>query len=125
MMNKQRKAVFILSVALTRIALSCYVFPAEQPDPCKDKKCPYGARCVPSLDGKTADCRCPESCPNLGDHVGSRPVCGSDGLDYRDSCDLKRAACLANTEITVKYQGKCGKFFFIIQIISFQTFQVY
>jgi len=67
---------------------------------------------VPSFDGETSECRCPESCPSLGDHVGSRPVCGSDGLDYRDSCELRRAACQSQTEISIKYHGKCGKFIY-------------
>lgn len=109
-MNEKKKAiVFAVSVVLMRVASSCYVFPAEQENPCKDKKCPFGARCVPTADGKAAECKCPENCPNLGDHVGSRPVCGSDGLDYRDNCELRRAACLASTEISIKYQGKCGE----------------
>lgn len=62
-----------------------------------------------SPNGDTAECKCPDKCPNLGDHIGSRPVCGSDGLDYKDTCELRKAACLSSTEITVKYQGKCGK----------------
>lgn len=112
-MNERRLALIILPfVLILRSVLPCYVFPAEQEDPCKDKECRFGARCVPSLDGKTAECRCPENCPSLGDHVGSRPVCGSDGLDYRDTCELRRTACLSNTEISVKYQGKCGEFCF-------------
>ncbi|KAK6622158.1 hypothetical protein RUM44_001965 [Polyplax serrata] len=105
--EKLKTCLLVLSITLSRVVLSCYVFPTEQEDPCKDRKCPFGARCVPSMDGKTAECKCPESCPSLGDHVGSRPVCGSDGLDYRDSCELKRSACLSSTEIAVKYQGKC------------------
>lgn len=108
--GKDKRLWIILPIVFLRSVLSCYVFPAEQEDPCKDKKCQFGARCVPSLDGKSAECRCPESCPSMGDHIGSRPVCGSDGLDYRDTCELRRAACLSNSEITIKYQGKCGKY---------------
>lgn len=100
----------VLVVSLTS-ALSCYVFPPEQEDPCKDHKCQFGARCVASPDGKSGECKCPESCPSLGDHVGSRPVCGSDGLDYKNTCELRRSACLSSTQISVKYQGKCGEYF--------------
>ncbi|KAF4521049.1 hypothetical protein B566_EDAN008121 [Ephemera danica] len=86
---------------------ACYVFPADLPDPCRDKQCPPGARCVASQDGRTAHCECPSKCPVYGDHAGSRAVCGSDGADYRNICELRRAACNADTEITVRYQGKC------------------
>ena len=110
--------IIIVLLNISKIAFSCYVFPTEQENPCKDKKCQYGARCVPSLDGKSSECKCPENCPNLGDHVGSRPVCGSDGLDYRDSCELKRSACLTNTEISIKYQGKCGELYSLPPTLS-------
>lgn len=109
MLKDRRRITVIIGLIVLRVTSPCYVFPAEQEDPCKEKRCPFGARCIPSADGKTAECRCPENCPSLGDHVGSRPVCGSDGLDYRDLCELRRTACLANAEIAVKYHGKCGK----------------
>ncbi|XP_033609084.1 agrin isoform X4 [Cryptotermes secundus] len=79
----------------------------EMKDPCRDKKCPYGARCIASVDGLTATCECPTRCPAYGDHTGSRPVCGSDGIDYKDQCELRRAACAANREVTVRFHGKC------------------
>lgn len=92
-----------------KLTPACYVFPPEMPDPCLDKECPFGARCVASMDGRTAQCECPSKCPNYGDHTGSRAVCGSDGKDYRNLCELRRSACQQNMKITVKFQGKCGK----------------
>ncbi|PSN47765.1 hypothetical protein C0J52_20455 [Blattella germanica] len=88
-------------------SLCCYIFPAEMTDPCRDKKCPYGARCVASVDGRTASCECPTRCPAYGDHSGSRPVCGSDGVDYKDQCELRKAACAAGKEVSVRFHGKC------------------
>lgn len=86
-----------------------YLFKGQN-DPCKDKHCPYGGRCVPTTDGKNSTCQCPTKCPNYGDHAGSRPVCGSDGQDYDNQCELRRAACHAGVNITVRFSGKCGEY---------------
>ncbi|KOX73004.1 Agrin [Melipona quadrifasciata] len=77
------------------------------PDPCTKQNCTQGAQCVRSRDGKEATCECLESCPNLGDHEGSSPVCGTDGTDYPSLCELNRAACAKGANITVAFQGKC------------------
>ena len=103
---KRRVALVVL---LCELSTCCYIFPAEMTDPCRDMKCPYGARCVASIDGRSASCECPTRCPAYGDHAGSRPVCGSDGADYKDQCELRRAACAANRDVTVRFHGKCGK----------------
>ncbi|XP_030748435.1 agrin-like isoform X2 [Sitophilus oryzae] len=76
-------------------------------DLCRDKNCGFGARCVVSPDGRNVSCVCPEKCHNYGDHVSSHPLCGSDGVDYKNKCELDRAACKSNTNITVKFNGKC------------------
>ncbi|XP_066597691.1 agrin-like isoform X2 [Prorops nasuta] len=76
-------------------------------DPCKKLNCSQGSQCVRSRDGTEASCECIESCPNLGDHEGSGPVCGTDGVDYPSLCDLNRIACTKGANITVAFQGKC------------------
>lgn len=63
-----------------------------------------------SPDGHNVSCVCPDKCPNYGDHTTSRPVCGTDGIDYKNQCELQRAACTSNTNITVKFLGKCGEY---------------
>jgi len=89
------------------------VFFAEIKDPCLKLNCSQGLQCVRTRDGKEATCECLESCPNLGDHEGSGPVCGTDGIDYPTLCDLNRVACAKGANITVAFRGKCGKCFFI------------
>ncbi|PVD37045.1 hypothetical protein C0Q70_04038 [Pomacea canaliculata] len=76
-------------------------------DPCEGKVCNYGAKCQPSVDGKTARCQCPSECYRYGDNLGSKPVCGSDGMDYNNICELHKAACNKLQDIRVKYYGKC------------------
>lgn len=49
-------------------------------------------------------------CSSYGDSVGSRPICGIDGKDYPNMCELHKSSCLANRRIDVKFQGACGKF---------------
>ncbi|KAI1287382.1 Agrin [Halotydeus destructor] len=86
---------------------SCYKFPSDVRDPCLDLVCQYGADCIRSKDGKKADCLCPEKCYTYGDSVGSRPVCGSDGRDYPNECELRRRACKESKDIVAKFPGRC------------------
>ncbi|EFX72773.1 hypothetical protein DAPPUDRAFT_254089 [Daphnia pulex] len=46
-------------------------------------------------------------CSSYGDSVGSRPICGVDGKDYANMCELHKSSCLANRMIAVKFQGSC------------------
>ncbi|KAG6440444.1 hypothetical protein O3G_MSEX001274 [Manduca sexta] len=85
----------------------CYLFPSDVPDPCRGATCGPGALCRPTPDGRSYNCECPTSCPSYGDHEGSRPLCASDARDYPGECEMRRAACDSNTNITFKYYGKC------------------
>lgn len=109
-----------LSCSSWRLTKACYVFPPDVKDPCETKECPFGARCSPSLDGRSAECVCPDKCASYGDHRGSTPVCGSDGKDYPHLCELKKAACQSMKEISVKYHGKCGKFHLDMILLVFE-----
>ncbi|KAG8224574.1 hypothetical protein J437_LFUL003093 [Ladona fulva] len=101
---------FLLSL-VSRNSRGCYVFPpGSGGDPCISKSCPPGARCVPSPDGRTATCECPERCPVYGDHVGAGPICGDDAKDYPSLCHLRKAACSAGVNIALKFHGKCGEY---------------
>ncbi|KAK7483098.1 hypothetical protein BaRGS_00025666, partial [Batillaria attramentaria] len=76
-------------------------------NPCEGVVCQYGATCQADLDGKTSRCQCPSECYRFGDSDGSKPVCGTDGKDYANMCELKKAACSQMSDIRVKYYGKC------------------
>jgi len=101
-------AILTWTVIDLHVVGACYVFPPDMVDPCRDKRCSFGAQCVPSLDGLTARCQCPQQCDNYGDSVGSTPVCGTDGRDYANTCEMRRAACSEMRHIEQKYDGKCG-----------------
>ncbi|XP_043286401.1 agrin-like isoform X3 [Venturia canescens] len=79
----------------------------ELKDPCNKLNCSQGSQCVRSRDGTEAKCECLESCPSLGDHEGSGPVCGTDGIDYPTVCDLNRSACARGANVSVAFRGKC------------------
>lgn len=71
--------VVVMVLMGPRLTLACYLYPSDKPDPCADKACLFGSRCVATADGHYASCECPESCPNYGDSDDSQPVCGKYG----------------------------------------------
>uniref|UniRef100_A0A1A7XDU0 Agrin n=1 Tax=Iconisemion striatum TaxID=60296 RepID=A0A1A7XDU0_9TELE len=77
--------------------------PCSLKDPCADVTCSYGSTCVQSSDGLSAKCMCPLSC----DGKPVQTVCGSDGKDYRNECELHQHACKNQKNIRVQYQGHC------------------
>ena len=87
---------------------SCYRSTLDPTNPCYKKNCHLGAECIISFDGRTAECVCMEKCPSYGDSRGSRLVCGTDGRDYPNLCELNRHACEFSKEIHVRYNGSCG-----------------
>ncbi|XP_041860203.1 agrin isoform X2 [Melanotaenia boesemani] len=77
--------------------------PCALKDPCTEVTCSYGSTCVQSSDGLSAKCMCPLSCNGKPDQM----VCGSDGNDYRNECELHRYACKNQKNLRVQYQGRC------------------
>ncbi|XP_031335468.1 agrin-like isoform X3 [Photinus pyralis] len=74
----------------------------ELSNPCK-KSCASDGQCQFSPDER--ECECPQKC--VGEHSALQPVCGSDGVDYKNTCELNIASCNLNTNLTVKFYGKC------------------
>ena len=102
----------LLTITIAQVLVpinGCYVFPPGKKDPCEGIKCHLGAMCVSSSDGTSYRCQCPVECNTYGDSVGSTPVCGNDGQDYNNWCELRMASCKTMKEIKVKYYGKCSK----------------
>ena len=100
------QTIFIVCL---EISISCYVFPADVKNPCVGRKCSFGAVCVSSLDGLSARCQCPDKCYNFGDNDDGQPLCGTDGVDYGNACELRRTSCREMRDIFKKYDGNCGK----------------
>ena len=71
--------------------------------PCAVIKCGFFARC--EVINGSAGCVCSKACPEIFD-----PVCGSDGVTYGNTCELEKASCNQQKQITVVNKGKCGKF---------------
>ena len=63
-----------------------------------------------SVDGLVARCQCLQSCSSYGDSVDSWPVCSTDGVDYDNVCEMRKASCRLMADIEKKYDGKCGTY---------------
>ncbi|KAF0036732.1 hypothetical protein F2P81_012044 [Scophthalmus maximus] len=85
------------------IPMSAPLTPAALKDPCTEVTCSYGSTCVQSTDGLSAKCMCPLGCEGKPEET----VCGSDGKDYRNGCELHQHACKSQKNIRVQYQGHC------------------
>ena len=77
-----------------------------------DSDCLYGARCVEdtSSSRKTCSCAlipCTQEETLSENEVISSPVCGSDGITYRNMCGLQLAACGKGRNITVAKDEPC------------------
>ena len=95
--------------ALVPTCQACFEYSSTIPNPCLEKECPFGAECVSSFNGRNAECVCPAKCPSFGDSRESRVICGSDGRDYPNLCELNRYACSLAQTVSVRYNGSCGK----------------
>lgn len=99
--------IFYIAV-ISFVIDGCYRSNSNQPNACLKKNCHLGAQCLLSFDGRTAECVCMEKCPSYGDSQGSRLICGSDGNDYPNLCELNRYSCEVAKEFYVRYNGSCG-----------------
>ncbi|XP_022100567.1 agrin-like isoform X2 [Acanthaster planci] len=78
--------------------------PCDLTSLCLNKHCPFGAECMIKPDSMSAECVCPQECAS----ADFSRVCGSDGSDYPNECELKRASCLQRRNIRIIFQGTCN-----------------
>ncbi|XP_071806055.1 agrin-like isoform X2 [Asterias amurensis] len=78
--------------------------PCDTTSLCQDKECPFGAECMVTPDGATAKCVCSQECGE----TEYNPVCGSDGVDYANECEMRRVSCLQRRELKLIYNGVCN-----------------
>eukprot|EP00117_Sycon_ciliatum_P050308 scpid92993/ scgid35525/ Follistatin-related protein 5; Follistatin-like protein 5 len=69
---------------------------------CTGVRCGKGQLCVPKLDGSGPTCRCRLKCK-----TAESKVCGTDGREYRNSCEMHRQACLHARKLRVYTAGPC------------------
>ena len=71
--------------------------------PCSSTSCRYGARC--GFRRGYPECICPveNDCP-----IEDKPVCGTDGRNYPNTCVLTARACLMRKDVIADYDGTCG-----------------
>lgn len=73
-------------------------------EPCEKTYCAYGASCVQTADGR-AECQCPSECPAM-----VTPVCGTDGVTYKNHCMLRMKSCRQERNTRVQHTGECGEY---------------
>ena len=78
-----------------------------KPNPSINHTCKYQALCIANNDFSLTNCICYTSCFDVGDSLGSEPVCGTNLKQYLTFCHLRREACTLMTDIGVKYHGLC------------------
>lgn len=124
-----RLIVFLHFISFLNIYTCCIVIGIDQLEKslCKSKACPNYSKCKIDENGYYAKCYCPYDC-DLNDlnsmlemfetplnYTSSsminirtdQPVCGTNGKDYANFCELQKEACKENSAIRIAYLGKC------------------
>jgi len=65
-------------------------------DLCSNVHCKFRARC------ENGACVCPTDCP-----LNKELVCGSNLKTYLNECELQKASCRLNRNLTVHFYGDC------------------
>ena len=78
-------------------------FPLGPSDLCKTTECSRPYSTCEVVQG-VAECVCRFSCSRERDLV-----CGTDGSNYENECELRQAACQNRVDIRVAHRGDCGK----------------
>ena len=120
------------------ISYSCILLEIEglEQNLCKTMKpCKHYASCKMDEKGFFTKCVCNEEChisefkfalENLDlkitlnyslNELFVKKICGSDGEDYENFCELRKQSCKTQKDISIYQFGKCGKFCFNVYIL--------
>lgn len=72
-------------------------------EPCERKYCEYGGIC--EVENGQARCKCKTDCP-----IDENYVCGTDGVTYKNECNLRATACQNKLNVRVQSRGECRKY---------------
>ncbi len=95
---------------------------------CKSKLCPYYGKCVIDENGFFPKCVCSNECDLSEFNINYNPqykrqndmiqnelvisqdikICGNDGNDYKNICELKKQSCNHQKDIRIHFLGGCG-----------------
>ena len=120
--NNWLRLLINLLFLTTRFGDCCIIIGTEQLEQnlCKTKVCSNYGKCRIDESRLVPECVCPVDCEEddfvsmLSDwlkHVNltrDELVCGSDGKDYKDFCQLRKMSCEQNKEIKIVHVGNCG-----------------
>ncbi|XP_076059065.1 agrin-like isoform X2 [Oratosquilla oratoria] len=78
-----------------------------QPTTCNLMRCHFGGLCEEQYGIATCICRYHCSLPSMA--ADQMAVCGSDGVTYKNQCELDHQACLQQFDIVVVAFGPCSE----------------
>ncbi len=115
--------LFNLNENHKQTCFGCIIIGTEQLEHnlCRTKVCPNYSKCKINENLLVPECYCSEGSCNPNDYVEmlvsslknvnisqTQVVCGNDGKDYENFCQLRQASCKQNKEIKIAYIGPCG-----------------
>lgn len=77
-------------------------------DPCFGHRCHDDENCRVDANGSPF-CACKVKCEHEDHETG--PLCGRNGIQYKDLCHFKHQKCKSKSSFAVRNYGQCGGIF--------------